>query len=175
MLRHCTIILLTLLVQACGSDVASELETPETMWWESSGDVTDAPGSASSDEDPMAAKYWAIYLSLEEGMAPSGSQGFVSVSEGLVQCEVVYVLQSAQAVSDCAACSRAWEFVRGEPTIVKDKEDACTTWGVSDMAGSILGFGHDYTSFYYRRDESWVNGGVFGGSDDYLEAQVYLD
>ena len=123
----------------------------------------------------MAAKYWAIYLSIEGEAPPNGSQSFVSVSEGLVQCEVVYVLQSAQAVSDCAACSRAWEFVRGEPTIVKDKEDACAAWGISDMSGSILGFGHDDAIFYYRLNESWVDGGVFGGSDDYLEAQVYLD
>ncbi len=171
-----TTLLLTLAVGlGCGSDVAPGLEAPETLWWEESGDITAAPNARADDDDPLGARYWSVYLSIYEDALPTGSQSFVRISEGLVVCEVRYELEEPAFTGDCTSCAEAWYFVRGVPSVVRDRDDACSDWDILELGGVTLGFGHGDGDFYYRQDDSWVEGGPLGDSTGSLNAQIFLD
>ena len=160
---------------SCGSDVAPGLEAPETLWWEESGDVASTPNTNLDDDDPLGAQYWSVYLALNESTEPTGSQSFVSISDGLIDCEVNYGLEEPSPTEDCTSCMEAWYFVRSSPTVVKDKDQACDNWNILGLEGSSLGFGHDGTYFYYVQEDSWTQGGMLGESTGSLNAQLFLD
>jgi len=159
----------------CGSDVAQELESPETLWWENGENTAQGPSEDDEAEDPMAQKIWYTYLSLSNDEPSSGLESYVWVREGLVACEVTYNLSEPTPMDDCTACTHAWSFSRGDPTFVKNKEESCAEWGIDDLAAEPLLIGFDTTRFYYFENSTWRQGEFFEQTTDTLSTRLDLD
>ena len=175
MYLRCILPWLLCLAFGCGSGVAKELESPDTLWWESGEEASATPSTGPENDDPMAQKIWYTSLSMSSDEPSSGYESYVWVREGLVACEVNYNLSEPAPLDDCTACIQAWSFSRSEPSIIKNKENSCSEWGIDNLSAEPMLIGFDTNRFYYFENSEWRQGEFFEQTIDTLSTRLEID
>jgi len=169
--------LLLLVSVAMGCKKAPSVDGTDKWWLLSDlGDGEDDDGGEGDDWDDddddgeweAGSMFWGELFLTAEGAVEDGALGLYAADEDGLLCEVEYIVDSATAADDCAACTFAFAVVVGETDF---SEGECEETGFLGRTGQTVRVGAYGGSLYVDSGDGWEASGEseLEGSDWFFE------
>ena len=191
---------LVLLATACNTITSRPADTTATDtnsaddWWggsdtndKSSGGFTNDTDEYDEDDDfdtgafegeefEELEKFWWVEARQADSQLSDAVQGFFFLDPAqtpMDRCDVTYEITNVSAVTDCSACTAAWEFTRGQAEVEADN-GGCAELGALGLEGTTFKVGFSGETMYRHDGTDWVAGGEVFAEDGEIFMEQWI-